>query len=188
MFAINLCFLSFRFFVLFSLKIPDKPWLFPFKSYIFTSYLLFFFLIFIYVFILSLEISGKPYIYVLSFFISLFIYLFISSLKILDNHIFTFYPLFYLYLFFLYSIAYNLRQPTLFYLYLFFILSIKISGKPDTCYFSLFTLDRPGRCRDVGGSGICVIAAANCRGDYDCEYGYKCCPVGCGRECMPIAE
>ncbi|XP_027215769.2 WAP four-disulfide core domain protein 5 [Penaeus vannamei] len=48
--------------------------------------------------------------------------------------------------------------------------------------------DRPGRCRDVGGSGICVIAAANCRGDYDCEYGYKCCPVGCGRECMPIAE
>ncbi|XP_063601207.1 caltrin-like protein 2 [Penaeus indicus] len=49
-------------------------------------------------------------------------------------------------------------------------------------------LGRPGSCPNTDRDlTICPISAG-CFDDYDCEYGYKCCPDNCGRECHPIAD
>ncbi|XP_042882509.1 WAP four-disulfide core domain protein 5-like [Penaeus japonicus] len=45
--------------------------------------------------------------------------------------------------------------------------------------------DRPGTCPNTDGIfGICAITEANCSLDSECGRGQKCCPYGCGRECL----
>ncbi|XP_027228308.2 waprin-Phi3 [Penaeus vannamei] len=46
---------------------------------------------------------------------------------------------------------------------------------------------RPGTCPDTSDViGPCVITERNCLSDSQCAPGQKCCPIGCGRECLAV--
>ncbi|XP_063601205.1 chelonianin-like [Penaeus indicus] len=46
---------------------------------------------------------------------------------------------------------------------------------------------RPGTCPDTSDIvGICVVTERNCFSDSECGPGQKCCPFGCGRECLAV--
>nr|ACF28466.1 single whey acidic protein domain-containing protein isoform 3 [Penaeus monodon] len=49
-------------------------------------------------------------------------------------------------------------------------------------------LEKPGRCRRPEEyHSICPLRAISCNDDSRCSNGYKCCLVGCGKRCMPVA-
>ncbi|XP_047479804.1 chelonianin-like [Penaeus chinensis] len=46
---------------------------------------------------------------------------------------------------------------------------------------------RPGTCPDTSDIvSICVVTERNCFSDGECGAGQKCCPIGCGRECLAV--
>ncbi|XP_037802161.1 chelonianin-like [Penaeus monodon] len=48
-------------------------------------------------------------------------------------------------------------------------------------------LPRPGTCPDTSGIiTTCEVTERNCFSDSQCGPGQKCCPLGCGRECLAV--
>ncbi|XP_043233379.1 keratin-associated protein 10-6-like [Amphibalanus amphitrite] len=46
--------------------------------------------------------------------------------------------------------------------------------------------DRPALCPPNRRPGLCVITERSCSSDAQCQSNQKCCPRGCGRECVPV--